>query len=159
MKFPTLIFVTSVFLLHAATALADPVASLARDIAEFKSACPTERISVAVHPVFLASQVEGAIVKLTSSQGMCFGQVGENDYLVAHRGQGPWRVVMRAEPGIITTAAKNGGWPRISLQSLGQCRVSYEWNGVGYRVKQSRGCRGLLANPNLDDLARIIRGG
>lgn len=142
----------------ATAASAGPLDPIAGIIKEMKGYCASERISANVTPTPLAPSVDGAIVKLTSSQGLCFGQVGENDYLVARRPGGPWRLLLRGEPGLISVDPAAGGWSHISVQSIGQCQFGYEWNGRAYVVKTSRGCQGLMHPPSLFELARMVNG-
>jgi len=106
--------------------------------------CPGEAITVTVQPAPLNPAVVTRIVNLAAS--LCFGQPGQNAYLVA-KGPRGWERVLSAELGFIEVqAARHGGYAALVLASLGICRFTYRWNGRGYVSAGSEGC-GALGRP------------
>ena len=137
-------------------AASSPEAAVAKEVREARKLCTDETIETTVERVQLAPSMPAAVVSLTSDAGICFGQVGENNYLVVNR-NGQWQKVLSAEPGIIEVIPSKGRQVAdVRLQTVGMCSITYSWNGKAYMAKTSRGCRGLMRPPSLHDLAGWI---
>lgn len=98
------------------------------------------------------------MVELTTPDGgACFGQPGQNTYLVAKVGQG-WRRLLSAEPGSIAVlGTRRNGYADLELNSLGTCAYAYRWTGSRYAQAGSRDCA-TAAPPTVRTLPRAIRG-
>lgn len=131
--------------------------SLAAVIDGFRRDCSGERIVAAVTRAALSPAVETRMVELTTPEGgNCFGQPGQNSYLVAKKGQG-WQRLLSAEPGSITVlGTRHNGYADLELNSLGMCVYTYRWNGSRYAQGGSRDC-GTAAPPTMGTLPRAIR--
>ena len=147
-----------------APALASPVDEAARSpaltakLAEFRQACSDERIDAATTPVKIAPRATAVLVKLTSSKGQCFGQPGENDYLMVDGASG-WRSVLAAEPGSIGVGKPDAkGFATVTLYGLGQCKITYNRVGSRYRATATKDCHGLGGAPSLLDVTDKVRG-
>ena len=132
--------------------------SLAALIDRFRRDCDRERIAVAVTGAAVSPGVEARMVELTTPEGgSCFGQPGQNSYLVAKTGGG-WRRLLSAEPGSISVlGTRHNGYADLELSSLGMCVYTYRWTGSRYAQAGSRDC-GTAAPPTMGTLPRAIRG-
>ncbi len=132
--------------------------SLAAVIDGFRRACEGERIAIGVTGAAVSPGVEARMVELTTPEGgSCFGQPGQNSYLVAKKGQG-WQRLLSAEPGSITVlGTQHNGYADLELNSLGMCVYTYRWTGSRYAQDGSRDC-GTAAPPTMGTLPRAIRG-
>ena len=115
--------------------------SLSNVIAEFARSCEGERIEAKVTSVTLAPSLHARLVTLsTPDGGMCFGQPGQNDYLLVKSGSS-WGRLLAAEPGSIEVlAGRHAGRADVALHSLGMCVYTYRWNGAAYAQAASRDC-------------------
>lgn len=119
--------------------------SLDADVRAFRQSCPGEAIAVTVQPAPLNPAVTARIVSLAASS--CFGQPGQNAYLVA-KGPRGWERVLTAAPGFIEVeATQHGGYADLALAYIGMCRFSYRWTGRGYASTGSEGCSNLGRAP------------
>ena len=135
---------------------AEAARSLDADVRGFRRSCPGEAIAVSVQPAPLNPAVTARIVSLAAS--LCFGQPGQNAYLVA-KGPRGWERMLSAEPGFIEVqAARHGGYADLTLASLGMCRFSYRWNGRGYVSAGSEGCGVLDRPPTVRTLSDALQG-
>lgn len=166
-RFRGVIAVRAASALIAATACAPASASpvdgaarspaLAAKLAEFRQACSDERIDAATTPVRVAPGAMAVLVKLTSSKGQCFGQPGENDYLMVDGASG-WRSVLTAEPGSIRVGKPDAkGFAAVTLYGLGLCKITYNRVGSGYRATPTKDCHGLGGAPSLLDVTGKVR--
>ncbi len=132
--------------------------SLAGLISQFRRTCDGERIAVTVTEAAVSPAVEARLVELTTpGGGNCFGQPGQNTYLVAKIGQG-WRQLLSAEPGSIAVLGMgHDGRADLELNSLGTCTYTYRWTGSRYAQAGSRDCA-TAAPPTMRTLPRAIRG-
>ncbi len=132
--------------------------SLAAVLDRFRRNCDGERIDVRVTEAALSPSAEARMVELTTPDGgNCFGQPGQNTYLVAKAGQG-WHQVLSAEPGSISVlTARYHGYADLELNSLGMCVYRYRWNGAKYVQVGSRDC-GTAVPPTIGTLPSVIRG-
>ena len=132
--------------------------SLAALIDGFRRDCDRERIAVAVTRAALSPSTEARMVELTTPDGgSCFGQPGQNSYLLAKAG-GVWQRLLSAEPGSITVlGTRHNGYADMELSSLGMCVYTYRWTGSRYAQASSRDC-GTAAPPTMGTLPRAIRG-
>lgn len=95
---------------------------------------------------------------MNPAAGLCFGQPGQNAYLVAKEPRG-WERVLSAEPGFIEVqAARHGGYADLVLASLEMCRFAYRWNGRAYASAGSEGCGALGRPPATRPLPRASGG-
>ncbi len=132
--------------------------ALAAKLAEFRQACSDESVDAATTPVKVAPGAMAVLVKLTSSKGQCFGQPGENDYLMVDGASG-WRIVLAAEPGSIRVGKPDPkGSAAVTLYGLGLCRITYRRVGSGYRAAATKDCHGLGGAPSLLDVTSGVRG-
>lgn len=132
--------------------------ALAAKLAGFRQACSSESVDAATTPVKVAPRATAVLVKLTSSKGQCFGQPGENDYLMVHGASG-WRSVLAAEPGSIRVGEPDAkGFATVTLYGLGLCRITYKRVGSGYRATATKDCHGLGGTPSLLDVTDRVRG-
>ena len=131
--------------------------SLSGVIADNARICNDERIVATASRVALAPSVSGRIVTLsTPFGGFCFGQPGQNDYLLVKSGPS-WRTLLAAEPGSIEVlASRHAGRADVALHSLGICVYTYRWNGSAYTQAGSHDCA-TSAPPTLRTLAPAIR--
>ena len=132
--------------------------SLAALIDGFRRDCAGERIAVGVTRAAVSPGIEVRMVELTTPEGgSCFGQSGQNSYLLAKAGQG-WQRLLSAEPGSITVlGVRHNGYADLELSSLGMCVYTYRWTGSRYAQGGSRDC-GTAAPPTMGTLPRAIRG-
>ncbi len=132
--------------------------ALAAKLAEFRQVCSNESVDAAIIPVKVAPGATAVLVKLTSSKGQCFGQPGENDYLMVDGASG-WRVVLAAEPGSIRVGKPDAkGSAAVTLYGLGLCKITYRRVGSGYRATATKDCHGLGGAPSLLDVTGGVRG-
>ncbi len=137
-------------------ASAEAARSLDADVRAYRRNCPGEAITATVQPVPLNPAVAARIVILAA--GSCFGQPGQNAYLLA-KGPRGWERVLSAEPGSIEVqAGRHGGHADLVLASLGTCRFTYRWNGRGYVKAGSEGCGALERPPTARTLSDALRG-
>ena len=130
--------------------------SLDADVRAYRRNCPGEAITVSVQPAALNPAVAARIVSLAA--GSCFGQPGQNAYLVA-KGPRDWERMLSAEPGFIEVqAVRHGGYADLVLASLGMCRFTYRWNGRRYVKAGSEGCGALDRPPTARTLSDALRG-
>ena len=124
----------------------------------FREDCPAETIAVDAYDAPITPVRGSRIVAFTEPHGgSCFGQPGENDYLLTQRGQG-WVRLLAAEPGSIDVLeTRHGGYRDVELRSLGQCAFVYRWDGRAYVKSGTRDCP-LDAPPGVGDVAGRIRG-
>ena len=123
---------------------AEAARSVDADVRAYRRGCPGEAITVTVQPAPVGPGVTARIVSLAA--GSCFGQPGQNAYLMARSPDG-WQRVLSAEPGSIEVrAARHLGHADLVLASLGTCSFRYRWNGRGYANAGSEGC-GALGRP------------
>lgn len=147
--------VLAVSLMPSAFANTGPANAVVTKIHEAKANCASERIQVDVQPVQIATRMASAIVTLsTPDGGSCFGQPGENNYLVAKKG-GKWVHILAAEPGHIEVKQR-GTVSDVVLHSVGQCKITYSWTGGSFRPQASKGCKGLMHPPSLTELTEMI---
>ena len=140
-----------------AAASAEAARSLDPDVRAYRRYCPGEAIAVTVQPAPLHPAVTARIVSLAASS--CFGQPGQNAYLVA-KGPRGWERVLSAAPGFIEVeGTRHGGYADLTLASLGTCRFSYRWNGRGYVSAGSEGCGNLGRAPAAKPLLQAATGG
>lgn len=144
------------------TGLNDPgsmaaLRSLAPVIESFRQGCEGERIAVSVTEAVLSPTAEARTVVLTTpAGGNCFGQPGQNSYLVARTGSS-WRTLLTAEPGSIQLSTRrHNGYADVGLHSLGLCVYDYRWDGNRYARVSARDCA-TTAPPTLSTLPRAIR--
>ena len=132
--------------------------SLAAVIDGFRRDCDGERIAVGGTGAAVSAGVEARMVELTTPEGgSCFGQPGQNSYLLAKAGGG-WQRLLSAEPGSITVlGTRHNGYADLELSSLGMCVYTYRWTGSHYAQAGSRDC-GTAAPPTMGTLPRAIRG-
>ena len=116
---------------------ADALTPLAEEIAGFDAACPGEKIVATVNPIFVTPRVDASIVRVAST-GACFGQVGENDSLVARTEKG-WKVLLSAH-GL---QALSRAWLGTGLLVAGSLRPARSPEGKR-RVHQTPGIRRCL---------------
>ena len=132
-------------LASGAAASAEAARSLDADVRAYRRDCPGEAIAVTVQPAPLNPAVTARIVSLSASS--CFGQPGQNAYLVAKGWRG-WERVLSAAPGFIEVeGTRHGGYADLTLAYIGMCRFSYRWNGRGYVGAGSEGCGNLGRAP------------
>jgi hypothetical protein len=137
-------------------ASAEAARFLDADVRAYRRNCPGEAITVSVQSAELNPAVVARTVSLAA--GSCFGQPGQNAYLVAKGPQG-WERILSAEPGFIEVqAARHGGYADLVLASLGMCRFTYRWNGRGYVKAGSEGCGALGRPPTARTLSDALRG-
>ncbi len=123
---------------------AEAARSLDANVRVYRRNCPGEAITVTVQPAPVSPALVARVVNL--SAGSCFGQLGQNAYLVA-KGPRGWERVLSAEPGLIEVQrTAHGGHADLVLASLGTCRFTYRWNGRAYANAGSKDC-GPLAGP------------
>jgi hypothetical protein len=81
------------------------------------------------------------MVELTTPDGgNCFGQPGQDTYLVTKAGQG-WRQVLSAEPGSISVLkTRHDGYADLELNWLGMCVY-------GLLLEQRQVCPGRFPSP------------
>lgn len=92
----------------------------------------------------------------TPGGGSCFGQPGQNSYVVTKVG-GAWRTLLSAEPGSIqVSGARHNGYVDLELHSLGMCVYDYRWNGDRYVQVNSHDCA-TAAPPTMRTLPRTLR--
>lgn len=138
-------------------ASAEAARSLDADVRAYRRSCPGEAITVTVQPAALTPGITARIVNLAA--GSCFGQPGQNAYLVA-KGPGGWERVLAAEPGSIgVRAARHRGHADLMLASLGTCSFRYRWNGRGYAIAGAEGCGALGRPPAARPLPQAPGGG
>lgn len=126
-------------------------------LAEFRHACSDEIVDAAPTSVKMGPGTTAVLVKLTSSKGMCFGQPGENDYLLVE-GPSGWRSVLAAEPGSIRVGRPDAkGFAVVTLYGLGMCRITYKRATSGFKATPSKDCHGLNGSPSLLDVAKTVR--
>lgn len=126
---------------------AEALNSLRSEIRASASACADETINPAASSVRLSQSVDAVRVVLTSSKGVCFGQAGQNTYLVVYL-EGRWWIALSTEPGDIRVGPLGATEAAtVSLYSIGSCQIDYIWSGDRYVSRPSANCRGLL-DPN-----------
>ena len=76
---------------------AEAARSLDADVRAYRRSCPGEAVTVSVQPAQVSPAAVARIVSLAA--GSCFGQPGQNAYLVA-KGPRGWKRVLSAEPGL-----------------------------------------------------------
>lgn len=131
--------------------------AVAGKLAELRQTCSNESIQATPSPVKLTPGATAVLVKFTSSMGQCFGQPGENDYLLVHEASG-WRSILAAEPGTIRVGPPGAkGFATVTLYGLGMCRIIYRRAGSAYRATASKECHGMNGSPSLLDVRRAIR--
>ena len=124
---------------------AEAARSLDADVRASRLGCPGAAIAVPVQPAPLHPAVTARIVSLAASS--CFGQPGQNAYLVA-KGPGGWTRMLTAAPGFIEVeGTRHGGYADLALAYIGMCRFSYRWTGRGYASTGSEGCGNLGRAP------------
>ncbi len=137
-------------------ASAEAARSLDADVRVHRRNCPGEAITVTVQAAPLNPAVVARIMSLAASS--CFGQPGQNAYLMA-KGPRGWERMLSAEPGFIEVqAARHGGYADLVLASLGMCRFTYRWNGRSYVKAGSEGCGALDRPPTARTLSDALRG-
>ena len=130
---------------------------MAGKIAEFRTLCSSESIDAAPTSVDIAPGATAVLVKLTSSKGMCFGQPGENDYLLV-KSASAWRSALAAEPGSIRVGGPDAkGFATLVLYGLGMCNITYKWTGSRYKSTASKECHGLMGSPSLLDVRKQFK--
>ena len=136
---------------------AEAARSLDADVRAYRRGCPGEAINVTVQPAPVGPGITARIVNLAA--GSCFGQPGQNAYLVA-KGPGGWERVLAAEPGSIEVrATRHLGHADLVLASLGTCSFRYHWSGSGYAGAGSEGCGALGRPPAARPLPQAPGGG
>lgn len=121
------------------------------DLADMKANCPNEQIKVVTKKVDLAPGADAYVVDFLSS-GACFGQPGQNSYLIVNG-----RKALTAEPGFILVGKPDAtGHAPIKSAGIGLCVVNYVWRGGRYVVRMTKECRGMM-KPSLTGLAAAIR--
>ena len=150
--------------LQAAVDLTDPDSMSARQalqdvVASFQKSCPGERIVVVVTDAPIASSPKARLVALSTPYGGgCFGQPGQNTYLLAKQGPG-WSRLLSAEPGSIDLLpGSHKGYRDVQMNSLGLCSYKYAWNGTRYAQAGFDQCM-TSAPPTVGTLAQAIRQG
>ncbi len=134
---------------------AEAARSLDADVRAYRRNCPGEAVTVSVQPAPVSPAVVARIVSLAA--GSCFGQPGQNAYLVA-KGPRGWERVLSAEPGFIELlAARHGGHADLVLASLGTCRFTYRRNGRAYANAGSEDCGPLARPPTVRSLSDAVR--
>ena len=148
--------------LQAATNLTDPDSNAARAavqdiVANYQKSCPGERIVVTVTDAPLASSAKVRLVALSTPYGgTCFGQPGQNTYVLAKQGTG-WTRLLSAEPGSIDVLpGTHRGYRDLRMNSLGMCTYAYGWNGSRYVQTGSDQCA-TAAPPTVSTLAQASR--
>jgi hypothetical protein len=131
--------------------------SLAPLIGKMRRDCYGEDIAVGVWNAELSSGMTSRLVALSEPHGgSCFGQPGENDYLLERRSTG-WALLLAAEPGSISVLATiRGGHADVEMHSLGLCVYRYGWNGSRYTVVGSQDCS-LPAPRGTDTPTNLMR--
>ena len=131
--------------------------ALAPLIASMRHDCDGEDIVAHARAVRLSSGDVARIVALTEPHGgSCFGEPGENDYLVERHGD-LWAMLLAAEPGSITVLpGSRSGHADVELHSLGLCVYRYGWKGGGYAIVGSHDCA-LPAPPTTGTLPGLLR--
>ena len=133
---------------------AEAAKSFDAEIRKYRRDCG-EAITVAVKPAPINSGIVARIVNLQA--GMCFGQPGQDAYLVA-KGPGGWRRLFSAEPGFITVqASTHKGYADLEFASLGLCVTTWCWDGSAYVRAGSHVCGELGGPPTLRSLAPLLR--
>jgi len=136
---------------------AEAARSLDADVRASRRSCPGEAITVTVQPAPLNPAVVARVVNLAAS--LCFGQPGQNAYLLAKSPRG-WKRVLSATPGFIEVeGTRHGGYADLALTYIGMCRFSYRWNGRGYANAGSEGCGNLGKAPAVKPLPQAAGGG
>lgn len=130
---------------------------LASTIADFRQSCEGERIEVSTLEIILSESSNARSVTLTTpGGGSCFGQPGQNSYLIAKVG-GAWRTLLSAEPGAIhALETRHAGYVDMEVLSLGLCVYTDRWNGSRYVQASSHDCI-TAAPPTMRTLPRAIR--
>ena len=148
--------------LQAATDLTDPDSNGARAavqdvVAGFQNSCPGERIVVTVTDAPLGASVKARLVALSTPYGgTCFGQPGQNTYVLAKQGTG-WTRLLSAEPGSIDVLpGSHRNYRDLRMNSLGMCTYTYAWNGTRYVQTGSDQCA-TAAPPTVSTLAQATR--
>ena len=143
-------------------ALSDPQSqaakhSIAPTVRELLAACTGETIEVDAYDAPISPSRTARLLALTQPHGgSCFGQPGENDYLVVPSGRG-WSKLLAAEPGSIGILdSTHLGYADVELRSLGSCVFTYQWNGEAYGMSASRDCP-FAAPPSVGDVVGKIR--
>ena len=135
----------------------DAEQALAPVVARLRHDCEGENIIPRAQKVSLSGQGAARLVTLTEPHGgSCFGEPGENDYLV-ERHAGGWSLLLAAEPGsILVLRNSHLGHADVELHSLGLCVYRYRWNGSGYAIVGSHDCA-LPSPPTTGTLPGLIR--
>ena len=148
--------------LKNATDLDDPTSTSARKsvqdvLTSAQRSCPGERIVITVMDAPIASASMSRLVALSTPYGgTCFGQPGQNTYLLAKQGAG-WTRLLSAEPGSIDLQpGSHKGYRDVQVNSLGVCSYRYAWDGSRYAQAGSEHCM-TLAPPTVGTLAQAIR--
>ena len=148
--------------LQAAPNMMDPDSNDARAavrdvVANYQKSCPGERIVVTVTDAPLAASVKARLVALSTPYGgVCFGQPGQNTYVLAKQGTG-WTRLLSAEPGSIDVLpGTHRGYRDVRMNSLGLCTYTYAWNGSRYVQSGSNQCA-TPAPPTVSTLAQATR--
>ena len=107
--------------------------------------------------VTLSERGTARVVALTEPHGgSCFGEPGENDYLIERHGGG-WALLLAAEPGSISVLPETRlGHADVDLHSLGLCVYRYGWNGSRYAIVGSHDCA-LPSPPTTGTLPGLLR--
>ena len=131
--------------------------TLASTIEGFRRDCEGERIQVSTLEAVLSETSNARTITLTTpGGGSCFGQPGQDTYLVAKVG-GARRTLLSAEPGSIQISdTKHNGYGDAEVHSLGLCVYYYRWNGTRYVQASARDCA-TAAPPTMSTLPRAIR--
>jgi len=144
------------------TGLTDPDSIAARQtlagtIEGFRRDCEGERIEVSTLETVLSTSSRARTVTLTTpSGGNCFGQPGQNAYLVAKVGSA-WRTLLSAEPGSIQiSATAHNGYGDAEVHSLGSCIYYYRWDGSRYVKASAKDCATAVPS-TMSTLPRAMR--
>ena len=131
--------------------------ALAPMIPRLRHDCDGEDIVPRARQVRLSGEGTARLVTLTEPHGgSCFGEPGENDYLVERHGGG-WSLLLEAEPGSISVLPNSHlGHADVVLHSLGLCVYRYGWNGSGNAIVGSHDCA-LPSPPTTGTLPGLIR--
>ena len=133
---------------------AEAARSFDAEIRKYRRDCG-EAITVAVKPAPISPGIVARIVNLQA--GICFGQPGQNAYLVA-KGPGGWRRLFSAEPGFITVlTSAHRGYADLEFESLGLCVTTWRWDGSAYVRAGSHDCGGPGVPPTVRSLAPLLR--
>lgn len=129
--------------------------ALASTIWETSGNCHGVTITTTDAPLS-TSRVARLVVLAQPNGDGCFGQPGQNAYLVAKAGSG-WATLLAAEPGSIgILSASHAGYHDVEFRSLGLCIYTYRWTGQAYARAGSHDCP-VDDPPTVGGIARKIR--